>query len=237
LLLNHPTHGWTLFELGIGAFFSPKFRVRYGIHEQEHVLLNELKKHGLTHEDIKAVVLSHLHFDHAGGALSAYEEGKAPKLLFPNAKFYISLPQWERALNPHPRDRVSYIPELMEELRVIGNRLVLVDGPQTDLAPLVTFHFSDGHTPGLMHAEIQTDQGPVVFTSDLVPGIAWVHLAISTGYDRYPELLIDEKKRLYEDLLPRNGILFFTHETKHPFGRLHINHTTGRYETIPVDIN
>src|SRR5262245_49602236 len=72
-----------LFETGIGAFFSPKMRDRFGVVEPEHVLLKSLEAAGAPHDTIDVVVLSHLHFDHAGGLLSAFVEGEAPKLLFP----------------------------------------------------------------------------------------------------------------------------------------------------------
>ena len=74
------------------------------------------------------------------------------------------------------------------------------------------FHESHGHTPGLLLSEVQTAAGPVVFAGDLIPGRPWVHLPITMGYDRYPELLIDEKTALLEDLVSRGGRLFYTHD-------------------------
>ncbi len=64
------------------------------------------------------------------------------------------------------------------------------------------FDFSDGHTPGLALAEIG-GEGGVAFCSDLIPGRPWVHLPVTMGYDRYPELLIDEKRRFLEDKIAR----------------------------------
>ena len=87
-LLASPLNGKTvLFETGIGAFFEPKMRERYGVVEPQHVLLESLAKAGFSHEDIDVVVLSHLHFDHAGGLLAPWSEGQPARLLFPKARF------------------------------------------------------------------------------------------------------------------------------------------------------
>ncbi|WP_440223352.1 MBL fold metallo-hydrolase [Dokdonella sp. MW10] len=202
-----------LFETGIGAFFEPKLRARYGVLEDRHVLLDSLAAAGFSHEDIDVVVLSHLHFDHAGGLLAAWSEGAAPGLLFPNATFVVGARHWERAVQPHPRDRASFIPELVPLLRDSG-RLELVDGAHAKaLGEHVRFEVSDGHTPGLLLAEIVADGGGVVFCADLIPGRPWVHLPITMGYDRYPELLIDEKRAFLADKLARNVRLFFTHDS------------------------
>lgn len=197
-----------LLETGIGAFFEPRLRERYGVVEEHHVLLDSLAAAGLSHEDIDVVVLSHLHFDHAGGLLDAWEEGAPPRLLFPNATYLVGAAHWQRALDPHPRDRASFIPELQPLLERSG-RLELVEGEHSGaLGAAMRFHFSDGHTPGLMLAEL----GDVVFCADLIPGRAWVHLPITMGYDRAPETLIDEKRAFLQDKLQRGVRLFFTHD-------------------------
>lgn len=219
-LLASPLAGRTvLFETGIGAFFEPRLRERYGVQEDRHVLLDSLREAGFEHTDIDVVVLSHLHFDHAGGLLAPWAGGRAPELLFPNATYVVGAAHWERALHPHPRDRASFIPELPGLLQASG-RLEIVDGPYSQaLGERVRFSFSDGHTPGLMLAEIVGPEvidgqahGGVVFCADLVPGRSWVHVPITMGYDRNAELLIDEKRAFLEDKLARNVHLFFTHD-------------------------
>ena len=219
-LLASPLAGRTvLFEAGIGAFFEPKLRERYGVNEDRLVLLDSLAAAGFTPEDIDVVVLSHLHFDHAGGILAPWREGQPPRLVFPNATYLVGRRHWERARAPHPRDRASFIAELPALLEASG-RLELVDGEYSrTLGSAVRFHFSDGHTPGLMLAEIVGPEtvdgqphGGVVFCADLIPGRPWVHVPITMGYDRNAELLIDEKQAFLQDKLERNVHLFFTHD-------------------------
>jgi len=219
-LLASPVNGKTvLFEAGIGAFFEPKLRERFGVVEAEHVLLDSLARAGFSHEDIDVVVLSHLHFDHAGGLLSAWREGEAPSLLFPKATFLVGAEHWQRARDPHPRDRASFIPELVPLLEASG-RLEIVTGEHSRaLGDAVRFHYSQGHTPGLMLAELVGPinehgeaHGGLVFCADLIPGRPWVHVPITMGYDRYPEMLIDEKRAFLDDKLARNVHLYFTHD-------------------------
>jgi|SRR5690606_17364946 len=220
LLVREPGRN-ILIETGIGAFFSPELKARFGVQEERHVLLDSLAEVGLSDADIDLVLLTHLHFDHAGGLLAAWEEGQPARLLFPNARFLVGRNQWQRARNPHPRDKASYIAELLELLEASG-RLELLE--QTGMAALLgpdwRLHWSDGHTPGQLLPEISMPAGPVVFAGDLVPGAPWVHLPLTMGYDRFPEGLIEEKERLLDSLLARGGRLVFTHDPRIAMGRV-----------------
>ena len=153
-----------LFETGIGAYMEPLFKDRFGVQESDHVLLNSLANFNINHSDIDVLILSHLHFDHAGGLLSTWQKGQAPKLLFPNATYVVGNRAWDRACNPHPRDRASFVPALNTMLEASG-RLKLIDETARlnfdDLT--VRFFISEGHTPGMLCSDLRWAGGRMVF--------------------------------------------------------------------------
>ncbi|HET9933667.1 MAG TPA: MBL fold metallo-hydrolase, partial [Polyangiaceae bacterium] len=219
-----------LIETGIGAFFEPSLRERYGVVEDRHVLLESLASLGVDANDVDWVVLSHLHFDHAGGLLAPYRAGEPPRLAFPKARIVTSRVAFERAEHPHARDRASFIPELPALLKSSG-RLELVERGE-ELTQLLGSRFeasiTQGHTVGMLHTWVAGAHGSAFFCADLVPGSAWVHLPVTMGYDRFPELLIDEKAALFELIRGRGAHCLFTHDSSFAAARLERD-GKGRY--------
>jgi glyoxylase-like metal-dependent hydrolase (beta-lactamase superfamily II) len=222
-----------LFEAGIGAFYQPWLRERHGVVESHHVLLGSLAAAGIAPEDVDVVVFSHLHLDHAGGVLAAWSEtdGTSLRLAFPRATYVVGAEAWQRAVAPHTRDRVSFIPGLTNLLAGSGRLELAASERATALGEGFRFHRSSGHTPGLLLTEIAMPAGPVVFASDLVPGRAWVHPSITMAHNRYPELLIDEKTALLDDLVQRGGRLFFAHDPEIALARI-AKDGRGRFHTL-----
>ena len=226
-----------LLETGIGAFFEPKLADRFGVQSPDrHLLLENLKAHGVSPEQIDYVILSHLHFDHAGGLLPTYEDIKAGRqeLVFPKARFVVGAQAWERALHPHSRDRASFIPELTELLRNSGRLLIYPKDPlPAPLGNRLEFLESEGHTPGQLHTLFKGDRQKVFFCGDLIPGRPWVHLPITMGYDRFPEKLIDEKAAVLKRAEKEGWLLFFTHDPSAAAAQVRAS-SSGKFEPVQV---
>lgn len=218
-----------LFDAGVGTFFDPKLRERYGVVEEEHMLLKNLKALGVDEDSIDGVILSHLHFDHCGGLLSSYQDGPL-KLLFPNATVYVGKRHWERALHPHPREKASFIPKL-HQLLLDSNRLQLLTESHHPDLPEVTFKYFDGHTTGLVVSEIEN----FVFLSDLIPAVPWVHVPITMGYDRFAEKAVDEKEDYLNTLVQSNKTVCFVHDLNVSFAHIQKN-AKGRFIAEPISV-
>jgi glyoxylase-like metal-dependent hydrolase (beta-lactamase superfamily II) len=160
----------------------------------------------------------------------AYQEPQGPALCFPKAQFVVGQIAWERAQAPHFRDRASFIPEMAELLTKSGRLIVVEEGASrhSALGQRVVLRASSGHTPGMLIPTLEGKKASATFCADLVPGVPWVHLPITMGYDRFPELLIDEKRALYDEL-GTGAWLLFTHDRQVAAGRLGRT-AAGKYE-------
>lgn len=224
-----------LCETGIGAFFEPRLAERFGIeNSSQHVLLENLKKLQIEPDQIDFVILSHLHFDHAGGLLPTYKDTQrvGHHLVFPKAKFLVSKEALARATDPHPRDKASFIPELTQLLLDSG-RLIIVNSETVSgfFDKQISFKLSHGHTPGQMHTMLTGPNASIVFAGDLVPGTTWVHAPITMGYDRNPEMLINEKLELYADVTRNKRWLFYTHDTEYCASQISKSES-GKFEPL-----
>ena len=225
-----------LFETGPGAYLSPDMKKRFQVMDDDHVLLESLKDHGLDHSDITHVILSHLHFDHAGGLLKQWEKGNHDlELLFDNAQYITGKSNFERSCSPHIRDRASFIPELPSLLEKSGRLVLKNDGDMLSFGGVtIEFIESHGHTPGMIISDIMAGDMNIFFVGDLMPGLPWVNSPITMGYDRNPELLIDEKSKILEKAYNSKAYLFFFHDPVYAASNL--NFDTKRKRYVPVNL-
>ena len=224
-----------LFETGPGAYLSPKMKERFGVVSNDHVLLESLAAEGIGPEDVTHVVLSHLHFDHAGGLLTAHEDGKEPELVFSSARYITGRENFERSRAPKLRDRASFIPGLADMLAVTEKLDLMGHGDGLDIDGVkIEFVESLGHTPGMLVSKIQAGEAHLIFTGDLVPGHPWVNLPITMGYDRFPEALVEEKAVLLDQAFRDDAWLVFPHDGVCAAARLELDEVKTRF--VPRDL-
>jgi len=221
-----------LIEAGIGGKNPAKFRDIYGV-DRITSIDNELEKIGLTALDINHVVLSHLHFDHAG-SLTEFDERGEPVLHFPNAIHHLHILEWEAALHPHARTRASYLQG--DWLPVVEADLVeLHEKDVFEICPGISGRLVGGHTPGLSIVEITGSSGEkAVFAGDLIPTAAHMPIPWVMGYDLDPTTMVKTKEELLSVWESQHTLVVFPHETRCPWAFV-IKDEKGNFKADCVD--
>lgn len=197
-----------LVDTGIGSRFPEKAREHFAIDPGVEIV-SALRGIGVEPSDVTHVLLTHLHFDHAGGLFRGGID--RPEPVFPGAKILVQEANWERARRPGPKETASYRPEEIEPLSRCD--LVLL-GDEAEPLPGIRVRASDGHTRGHQTVEVFDGDRFLIYTGDLVPTVSHLRLAFSMGYDQWAERVIEDKERLMDDCLRRDGILVFDHDPR-----------------------
>ncbi|MDA8403936.1 MAG: MBL fold metallo-hydrolase [Desulfobacteraceae bacterium] len=202
-----------LVDTGIGDKLPEKFKKIYGIAVSAHSMDERLAPVGLSAADITDVILTHLHFDHAGGSTTLAGGKVTPA--FPNATYYVQNSQWELARHPSLRDRSSYIPDNF--LPLLEHKVLrLLDGPVTDFFEGIDLIVTNGHTTGQQHPLISGPDQPLFFCADLIPTSAHLPIPWHMAYDNYPIDIMDEKAVLLNRAVNENWMLCFGHDPVTP---------------------
>ncbi len=191
-----------------GDKLGNKFSELYKIEVGGSSLTGSLQKQGLKPEDIDIVILTHLHFDHAGGATTEKNGKVVPT--FPNAQYYVQKKNLEAAQKPNLREKASYYAANFQPL-IDAGRLTLLDGP-SEITPGITTWISNGHTQGHQMVHITDGKTTVIYCGDVVPTSSHVRLPWVMGYDLNPLLLIEEKNKYLGQAVKENAYLFFEHD-------------------------
>ncbi|TFG63104.1 MAG: MBL fold metallo-hydrolase [Spirochaetales bacterium] len=188
---------------------SDKMKSIYSMDSSEYSMQNFLSRSGISREDITDVILTHLHFDHAGGAVS--DDGTGALMpAFPNAVYHVQKKQFAWAMDPSGRDRASYMTEQILPIREAG-RLSLVDGPG-ELFPGIELIVVNGHTPGMQLPLISGGGETLLYGGDLIPLRSHIAPPWIMAYDLKPLKTLEEKERILGQAADENWMIFFEHD-------------------------
>lgn len=197
-----------LVDTGMGSGWTDKEREIYAIENGPRSLTTALSGSGISPADVTDVILTHLHFDHAGGAVSR-EDGKLTAA-FPNARYHVQAEHLDWALKPTEKDRRSFREDDFIPLQKEG-RLRLLDGT-CEVLPGIAVTSTRGHTIGHQVVRIGEGRGSVVYCGDLIPTAAHVPVPWVMAYDLQPLLTMQEKRELLARAASDEEILVFEHD-------------------------
>jgi len=195
-----------LIDTGIGNKQSDKFFSHFHLHGNDN-LTNSLKHHGFTKNDVTDVILTHLHFDHCGGAVSQIQNKY--HLSFPNAKYWTHKKHWEWANNPNQREKASFLKENFIPIKEKNKLFFLEEGQFCDNIEIKLFH---GHTESQIIPFITINNKTIVFCADLLPSTGHIPLPYVMGYDIRPLTTLLEKEFFLNEAIEKKYILFLEHD-------------------------
>lgn len=210
-----------LVDTGMGDKQDAKFFSHYYMHGDD-TLEKSLAAHGFTKNDITDVFLTHLHFDHCGGAI--IKDGDKFVPAFKNATYWSNKIHWEWATKPNAREKASFLKEnilpieesgklqffdVSGESSVVSNKLTIHNSP---FSSNFSFFTAYGHTGAMMLPVIKYKNKTIVYMADLLPSVGHIPLPYVMGYDMFPLTTLNEKQAFLTEALTNDYILFFEHD-------------------------
>ena len=200
-----------LVDTGVGETkWSEKERSMYAIDHSQHHLARALGAHGLIPSDVTDVILTHLHFDHAGGATTELEDGSLVPT-FENATYYLQRRNLNWAEHPTEKDQASYLERDFGPIIARDQLRLLDDGEPRPIAG-IELEISDGHTEGQQLPRISDGSRTVQYCGDLIPTSVHVPIPWVMGYDIRPLQTMEEKKSLLRRAVDEDWILAYEHD-------------------------
>ena len=213
-LLIQDENRLTLIDTGMGNKQSDKFFGYYSLWGT-HSLDKSLAQHGFSRNDVTDVFLTHLHFDHCGGAVQWNQNKTGYEPAFKNAKFWTNKDHWCWATMPNDREKASFLPENILPLQESG-QLHFIKKPISDFEFSQELGFEifyvNGHTEKMMIPHIKFQDKTIVFCADLIPTAGHLPLPYVMGYDTRPLLTMPEKLKFLEKSVSENFYLFLEHD-------------------------
>lgn len=233
LLVEHDD-GLVLVDSGVGNKESEKFIAIYAVENSGRdgpsQLEDAIVEAGFRASDIKYIINTHLHFDHAGGNTFVELAGAQPELSFPNAVYVVQERELEFALHTNERTAASYLPANFLPVTAAG-RWRLVDG-EAELIPGITLLPTPGHVPHHQSVLVSDGGQTACFVGDLIPTAAHISLPWIMGYDLHPLVTLETKRRFLERAEREDWILVLEHEPGLGLGRVVATDKGRRFEPL-----
>lgn len=221
----------TLIDCGLGDKQSEKFFSYYEPHGDTNLEV-ALGKKGFHPDDVTDVIMTHLHFDHCGGAVNMIGENQY-RPAFKNATYWSHQDHWQWAMNPNPRERASFLKENFTPIEEAGQLKFVEEGKE--IVPGITFETADGHTEAQIIPHIHYKDQEIVYCADLLPSPGHIPLAYVMGYDVRPLVTMKEKKAFLDRAYENNYVLYFEHDAEIECGTLKMTEKGARKkDTFPL---
>lgn len=200
-----------LIDTGIGNKQDDKFFGHYYLHG-EATLASSLQKHGFHQDDITDVFLTHLHFDHVGGAVERVEDKLIPT--FKNATYWSNESHWQWATAPNAREKASFLKENILPLQESGQLQFIPTEENFQFADGFQVKFVSGHTEAMMLPFLHYKGHQILYCADLLPSVAHLSIPWVMAYDTRPLLTLKEKEAIIPTAAKEDWLLFFEHDYK-----------------------
>lgn len=210
LLIEHGNYK-ILVDTGMGTKQDEKFFSFYHPHGED-TLEKSLAKHGFTPDDITDVFLTHLHFDHCGGAIK--REGDKMVPTFPKATYWSNKVHWDSALAPNDRERASFLKENILPIEEGGNLRFIDVADGEEWIQDIRVRYTTGHTDNMMLPQININGTTLLYCADLIPSAAHISMPWVMAYDMRPLDTLKEKHKILTEAAEENWVLFFEHDPK-----------------------
>jgi glyoxylase-like metal-dependent hydrolase (beta-lactamase superfamily II) len=198
-----------LIDTGIGNKQDEKFFSFYYLHG-DATLDSSLAKHGFHREDITDVFLTHLHFDHVGGAVERINDKLGPA--FKNATYWSNPKHWDWAVNPNDREKASFLKENILPLQESGQLKMIDTSDEAEFTRDFKIRFVSGHTESMMLPLITFKNRQILYTADLVPSTGHIPIPYVMAYDMFPLTTLNEKKAILGEAVEKDFVLYYEHD-------------------------
>ncbi|KIO77414.1 beta-lactamase [Pedobacter lusitanus] len=199
-----------LIDTGIGNKQDEKFLSHYYLHGDD-TLEKSLAAKGFSKEDITDVFLTHLHFDHCGGAI--VREGEKLVPAFKQAHYWSNEKHWDWAVHPNDREKASFLKDNILPLQESGQLKFISDQEGVEFQQDFKVRFAFGHTDAMMLPQLTYKDHTIVYMADLLPSIGHIPLPYVMSYDMFPLQTLKEKKNFLEEAAANNYILYLEHDS------------------------